>query len=1195
MSNFTKVWMATTLLLLSHLLSAQTTDPWAIKKQRKNTGQYPTVPYQTRNGQNIQKPNNARRGPLLQLPQSASPSVASLTVQQGPADEPPHEIKGALPASANARRSTDLLGAAQHYLGEVSSLMQVKAPTEEFGVERQWKDAQGKQHLRMQQQYRGVKVYGSEIIVHADATNTVQGLNGRYIASPQALNPVPSVSETGAVSNSLDYFRRQGTLRSLTTEQQRILKYTAPTAELIILPTWETTTPTLAWRVVVRPNFLDYWEVFVDAHSGELISQTNMTCTFAPDIDFSEEDHTEVHRHHHALSAAAAPHELLSPGRGSGTDLNGVNRSLGIWQVGNESALIDASKDMFKSNNATPFNELEGVLITFDAQRVVDAEQFYYIGQVGTTFDDPTAVSAHYNASVAYDYFREKLGRSSIDGNKGNVISIINVVDKDEEGNAVEMDNAYWNGAYMAYGNGNKGFKPLAGGLDVGGHEMSHGVISSTAGLVYRNQSGAINEHIADVFGVIIDEENYTLGETIVLPGVFPSGAMRDMEDPHNGGNSRADLGWQPNHMDEFYSGTADNGGVHINSGIPNRAFYLMAAEFGRDKIGAIYYDALTKYLTASSQFIDLRRAIINSARDLYGDAEVEVVAQAFDVVGITDGNTPGGGGGGDPDPLPDPEEENDDLPVLAKGLLLTVNTDPNDTDENGNEHSLYLVDRDKNAFRPISITPVSRKPSVTDDGNLAFFITDESNINAIELTSPFREEIIDEQGLWENISISRDGSRMAIVTNQKRPEIWVGDLVTGEFMMYELYNPTSQDNIVTYDVQYPDAIEWDYSGEYLLYDAFNQVQTFGATQEENDAIEYWDVNFIKVWDNTADTFGNGEIIKVFSNLPKGISIGNPTFSKTNRNIAAFDLFNAEENTYAIIAADLETGETKTVYENNTIGFPSYSNDDQFLVFDALDGDTPVVGQIALKDNKLEAAGEPTFPYTEAQWTTWFGQGTRVINSPKNDLLSFEVKQGEFTAPGTIEERVIALDVPGTVDVTKMVAKFEQSSGASVYVDDARQYSGLTSNDFSKEVTYSVIAENGDQQDYIVRISQDGTPPPSDPDPDQPDGGDPDPDGPNLPDKPDTGGNNPDEVVSTEEEVAESPLVYPNPFEQDLYLGESLSGQAVELTLHNILGQAIPLEKQGDHFQLTGTVQPGLYMLTIRRGSDTQTVRLVKR
>ena len=1180
MSNFTKVWMATALLLLSHLLSAQTADPWAIKKQRKNTGQYPTVPYQTRSGQNIQKPNNARQGPLLQLPQSALPSVASLTVQPGPADEPPHEIKGALPVSANARRSTDLLGAAQYYLDEVSSLMQVKAPTEEFGVERQWKDAQGKQHLRMHQQYQGVKVYGSEIIVHADAANTVQGLNGRYIASPQALNPVPSVSESAAVSASLDYFRRQSMLRSLTAEQQRILGYTAPTAELIILPTWETPTPTLAWRVVVRPNFLDHWEVFVDAHSGELISQTNMTCTFAPDIDFSEEDHTEVHRHHHALSTAAAPHELLSPGRGSGTDLNGVNRSLGIWQVGNESALIDASKDMFKSNNTTPFNELEGVLITFDAQRVVDAEQFYYIGQVGTTFDNPTAVSAHYNASVAYDYFREKLGRSSIDGNKGNVISIINVVDKDEEGNAVEMDNAYWNGAYMAYGNGNIGFKPLAGGLDVGGHEMSHGVIGSTAGLVYRNQSGAINEHIADVFGVIIDEENYTLGETIVLPGVFPSGAMRDMEDPHNGGNSRADIGWQPNHMDEFYSGSEDNGGVHINSGIPNRAFHLMATKLGRDKMGKIYYEALEKYLTASSQFIDLRRAIINSARDLYGDAEVQVAAQAFDAVGITDSNTPDDGG--NPDPLP----EDDKLPTAnGKDFLLTVNTDPDDTDENGDPYSLYLIDQEKELPEPISTTPVGRKPTVVDDGSSAFFVTEDETIQSIILTDPFEEEEISGDALWRNLSISKDGKRLAIVSNQDRPEIWVSNFETGDFMKFELYNPTSQEGIVTYDVQYPDAIEWDYSGEYLIYDAFNRVETFSATQEEKDAIEYWDVSLIKVWDNTKNTFGSGEIIKIFSNLPKGVNIGNPSFSKTNRNIAAFDLFNAEENTYAIIAADLETGETKTVYENNTIGFPSYSSDDRFIVFDVLNNnDRPVLAQIPLMDNKIEASGEPTALYSEFQWTTWFRQGERVINSPENDLLSFEVKQGEFTAPGTIEGRVIALDVPGTVDITKLVAKFEQSSGASVYVDDARQYSGLTSNNFSKEVTYSVIAENGDQQNYTVRISQDGTLP-----------GDPDPDGPDLPEKPDTGGNNPDEVVSTEEEVAKSPLVYPNPFEQDLYLGESLSGQDVELTLHNILGQAIPLKKQGNHFQLKGTIQPGLYMLSIQRGSDTQTVRLVKR
>ncbi len=752
-------------------------------------------------------------------------------------------------------------------------------------------------------------------------------------------------------------------------------------------------------------------------------------------------------------------------------------------------------------------------------------------------------------------------GATRSNGQGGNVLSIVNFVDDD--GN--EMDNAFWNGEFMVYGNGDEGFKPLAGDTDVGGHEMSHGVIGSTAKLVYRNQSGAVNEHFADVFGVLIDADNFTLAEDIVQPAAYPSGAMRDMEDPHNGGRELGDRGWQPDHMRELYTGTGDNGGVHINSGIPNRAFFLIATELGRNRAGAIYYRALTTYLTASSEFIDLRRGVLNATSDLEGDAAAQTVAQAFDAVGITAGSTEPDGGGDEPGPLPD--EKDDELPTIAgDNFLLTVDTDPDD------ENSLYLINLTKEEFEPISVTSVKRKPTVMDDGSTAFFITEDETIQGIELTEPYNEVVISDDALWANLSVSKDGTRLAIVTNQKLPQIWVLDLTkeNDNFVMFELYNPTTQEDIVTYDVQYADAIEWDYSGEYLIYDAFNQVGTSGVEAD----VEYWDVNFIKVWDNTADSFGEGTISKIFSGLPKGTSIGNPSFSKTNRNIVCFDLFNEIDDSYLVIAADLETGVTKTVYENNTIGFPNYSSDDRFLVFDTFDEDGVArIAQIPLADNKLEATGEPTLPYIYAKWTTWFSQGQREINSTENDLLSFSVAHDRGTTPGAITSQRIVVDAPDDADVTNMVANFKHSNGASVYVDEFRQISGLTSNDFSKELTYRVIAEDGTPQTYTVSVNQNGPNP--DPEPENPD--------------PD------DEVVGIEDELAESGVVYPNPFGEELFLRESMVYQPLQLTLHNVLGQAVPLVRENDSFRVPSSAKSGLYLLTIWHAQGKETVRLIKR
>src|SRR5690625_565239 len=186
----------------------------------------------------------------------------------------------------------------------------------------------------------------------------------------------------------------------------------------------------------------------------------------------------------------------------------------------------------------------------------------------------------------------------------------------------------------MSYGDGDGIlFHPLSAGLDVAAHEMTHGVVQHTAGLIYRNESGALNESFADIFGAMVDRDNWLIGEDIMADG---SHALRSLEDPASLIESRTQKPY-PDHWDLRYEGNLDNGGVHINSSINNKAAYLIAEGgehygitvngVGREVTEQIYYHALTHYLTRDSTFSMMRQAAIQSAIDLFGSNSAAVKA----------------------------------------------------------------------------------------------------------------------------------------------------------------------------------------------------------------------------------------------------------------------------------------------------------------------------------------------------------------------------------------------------------------------------------------------------------------------------------------------------------------------------------------------------------------------------------------
>lgn len=162
-------------------------------------------------------------------------------------------------------------------------------------------------------------------------------------------------------------------------------------------------------------------------------------------------------------------------------------------------------------------------------------------------------------------------------------------------------------------------------------HELTHAVTSQTADLEYNCQSGALNESMSDIFASNVDDEDWEIGEYL------PGGALRDIANPANGDPP------QPAHTDDFVempndgSPFNDNGGVHYNSGIPNHAYYLMVQAIGRDDAEAIVYRALTEKLESDSNFEDFRTALLEVARELYGEdsPEYEGVDSSFAAVGL--------------------------------------------------------------------------------------------------------------------------------------------------------------------------------------------------------------------------------------------------------------------------------------------------------------------------------------------------------------------------------------------------------------------------------------------------------------------------------------------------------------------------------------------------------------------------------
>jgi thermolysin len=272
---------------------------------------------------------------------------------------------------------------------------------------------------------------------------------------------------------------------------------------------------------------------------------------------------------------------------------------------------------------------------------------------------DGAVVDAHVYAGYTYDYYFKRHGRRGLDNANIPIRSVTHMLRREDFSlYSLEIVLSYFaNASYlgdgvMMYGDGlpptvtlgGQRWNYLAGGLDVVGHELTHGVTDYSSRLIYQGESGALNEAFSDMMGTATEfffqpeKADYAMGEDVITPG-----GIRSMQNPTAYGD--------PDHYSVRFTGSQDGGGVHINSGIPNHAFYL-AIEGGTHRLGGVvrgvgganreqvekvFYRAFTSFLSPSATFAQARAATLQAARELYGvgSAPERAVTEAWTAVGV--------------------------------------------------------------------------------------------------------------------------------------------------------------------------------------------------------------------------------------------------------------------------------------------------------------------------------------------------------------------------------------------------------------------------------------------------------------------------------------------------------------------------------------------------------------------------------
>jgi len=488
-------------------------------------------------------------------------------------------------------------------------------------------DGLGYVHEKYQQYYRGIKVEHGDYTVHAKQ-GQIESLSGRLTRIIK-LDVQPALAETAALQRALRFVGAQQYMWEDVGEETFLKEQTndptatyKPKGELVVIGVGdEQEKPVLAWKFNVytkAPVSRAY--LYVDAHSGEVVYTDNIIKHAAATGNFA--------------TAYSGTRALATDSYNGSYRLREVTRGSGI--------------ETYNCKKGSSYNT---------AVDFTDADNNWTATEYNNANFDNVAGDAHFGAQATYDYWKNVFGRNSYDGAGAKIKSYVHFDDTPGDGKGFE--NAYWNGSVMTYGDGAARFRPLTA-LDVCGHEIGHAVCEKTANLTYSYESGAMNEGFSDIWGACVEQYNaarygltkstWLIGEDIDKQQV----ALRSMSDPKS-------LGQPAYYKGQYwYAGTADNGGVHTNSGVLNHWFYILTqGKSGTNEGGNSYsvtgvgitdaakiaFRTEDVYLTSSSNYAAARTYSIQAAADLFGAGSAQVIAttNAWYAVGVGAAYTGGG------------------------------------------------------------------------------------------------------------------------------------------------------------------------------------------------------------------------------------------------------------------------------------------------------------------------------------------------------------------------------------------------------------------------------------------------------------------------------------------------------------------------------------------------------------------------
>ncbi|MEV5339316.1 M4 family metallopeptidase [Streptomyces sp. NPDC052676] len=530
-------------------------------------------------------------GALLTTGLTTGPATAQ-TPAEGPA------VRAATPLALSPATRTALIREADAATERTADEIGLGA-REKLVVRDVVKDADGSLHTRYERTYAGLPVLGGDLVVHESPTGKTEAVTKATKARIAVADLTPEVSETAAETQAVKRAKALGGTKSDAAKAPRKVIWAADGK------------PVLAYETVVggfqedgTPNEL---HVITDAATGKKL------------------------------------YEYQGIETGTGKGLYNGTVTLGTYLSGSSYQLYDTTRGGHKTyNKARSTSGSAGTLFT-------DADDTWGTGTASSSSSDQTAaVDAAYGAQTTWDYYKNTFGRNGIKNDGKAAYSRVHY------GNAYV--NAFWSDSCfcMTYGDGEGNTKPLTS-LDVAAHEMTHGVTSNTAGLNYSGESGGLNEATSDIFGAAVefyannpaDPGDYLIGEKIDING--DGTPLRYMDKPSKDGVSA-----------DYWSSSLGGMDVHHSSGPANHFFYLLSegsgaktvngvgynsptyngstvTGIGRAKAAAIWYKALTTYMTSTTNYKGARTATLNAASALYGasSTEYKAVAAAWAAVNV--------------------------------------------------------------------------------------------------------------------------------------------------------------------------------------------------------------------------------------------------------------------------------------------------------------------------------------------------------------------------------------------------------------------------------------------------------------------------------------------------------------------------------------------------------------------------------